>query len=809
MLRTWRSSARLAAWTVLSVLSWAVLTPRAASAAGDDAELGAAVRSAIAQAQQFLIGEQLPDGSWSRTRVGESALVLLALTSSGLDESNAAVASGLRYLSRVDPPGITYDLALSIMALSSVKAGDRYKGRIYQLAQVLEEGQGRGANSGGWHYEQKASSYDNSCTQFALLGLREASYMAGYPVDRDTWNRSRAHWLRTQVGSRESVAGAGWPYNEGNPVTGSMTVGGISSLVIIQSHLRDDPQGGELDCCGGIEDDEMQKAIDAGVRWLGEHFLVRGNPGPNPSMWQLYYLYGLERAGRLSGRRFFGDHDWYREGARYLVETQRAVRGTWQGNAPFENSELIATSYALLFLSKGLAPVLINKLKFGPRDPASGEPLTDDWNRNPNDARNLVDYLSGRDKWPSLLTWQVLDLDRAVQEDGVQALLQAPVQLLTGMEAPDSIDGPSLELLREYVAQGGFVFAVQNCEQSQFDLGFRRLIERMFPNGEYRLQKLPSSHDVYRQEFLITENPPELWGVDLGCRTAIMYAPFDHSCRWEHWLKVDPPDRSPQIKATIGRSMQLGANVIAYATNREVHDKLQGPEALTLADEDASGRGTIRMARLRHAGGWDTARNAARHLLDALEKKYGLRPATQIANLPATDPALVDYPLLYIHGRQTFSFSPAERDRLRQHLENGGLLFGDACCGAEAFDRSFRLLIEQTFGRKLERIPIEHELFHSPWGFDIRRVERRLPRSDRPSALLETELSVGEPILEGLEIDGRLAVIYSKYDLSCALERQSTSACSGYTTEDASRIAMNIVLYSYLQQLEPSALSRE
>ena len=43
------------------------------------------------------------------------------------------------------------------------------------------------------------------------------------------------------------------------------------------------------------------------------------------------------------------------------------------------------------------------------------------------------------------------------------------------------------------------------------------------------------------------------------------------------------------------------------------------------------------------------------------------------------------------------------------------------------------------------------------------------------------------------------AVIYSKYDISCALERQSSVACLGYVAEDATKIAINIVLYSILQ----------
>src|SRR5690606_7355073 len=98
------------------------------------------------------------------------------------------------------------------------------------------------------------------------------------------------------------------------------------------------------------------------------------------------------------------------------------------------------------------------------RDPRSGEPLSEDWNRHYHDVRNLVNYISTRDKWPHLLTWQVVDLDQAAAEGDVQALLQSPVQLISGRDAPSSIDGERLELLREYIQQGGFILGVQNCD---------------------------------------------------------------------------------------------------------------------------------------------------------------------------------------------------------------------------------------------------------------------------------------------------------------------------------------------------------
>ena len=70
------------------------------------------------------------------------------------------------------------------------------------------------------------------------------------------------------------------------------------------------------------------RTLRRGVNWLSQHFLANHNPGMRDE-WLLYYLYGLERAGRLSGQRFFGKHDWYREGVRYLLQAQSPRDGSW------------------------------------------------------------------------------------------------------------------------------------------------------------------------------------------------------------------------------------------------------------------------------------------------------------------------------------------------------------------------------------------------------------------------------------------------------------------------------------------------
>jgi hypothetical protein len=130
------------------------------------------------------------------------------------------------------------------------------------------------------------------------------------------------------------------------------------------------------------------------------------------------------------------------------------------------------------------------------------------------------------------------------------------------------------------------------------------------------------------------------------------------------------------------------------------------------------------------------------------------------------------------------------------------VLFADACCGSSNFDRSFRDLMRQMYpDQELKQIPADHEIFSDTVGHKIEKVTRRRLVPNQENAALAMRSEQGSPILEGIEIDGRYVVIYSRYDISCALEHQASLSCDGYIEEDAAKIAVNVVLYSMLQNI--------
>ena len=778
---------------------------------------GAAVKDAIERGKKFLVSQQAANGSWSNDKenetVGVTSLVLLALINSGMTPQDVPVKRGLQFLRalKANEPNAhpeTYQVALVIMALAVAKDGAADQARISHLAQRLESGQMMKGNSGAWGYGLGGGGDlvggDNSNTQFAILGLREA-VEAGAVVSRETWQRNRDYWVRGQNHD------GGWAYTNhggGDGSYGSMTVAGVSSLAICEQMLRTDAgvaPDGTPPCC---QDPEIDKDLQQGLEWLAKHFSAGHNPGsPNGNV--LYYIYGAERAGRLSGQRFFGEHDWYREGAAYLVAMQNAVAGRWDGAGHGETSPIVATSYALLFLSKGLAPVLVNKLKYGPRD--QGRPLEvvgDDWNKHRRDIRNLTEHISGQPKWPKLLTSQEVDLARAVKSDGVNSLLQAPVLFITGKERPQFAP-EELKLLKEYLQEGGFIFATPTCQSTEFEAGLREVLIQILPPGEGELKPLQPDHPVFRSERPLTPHDAEhpngvkLFGVDFGCRTTVIYSPEDLGCLWDYWARQEPPRRNPQFKAKIMRATDIGVNVLAYATGREPPDKTAAPKKVAeTADLDNVERGLLQIAQIKHDGAWNAAPRALRNLLLALNDTVGLAASTKTHDLTLADPNVFQHPILYMHGRNRFAMNADERKQLKEYLSRGGFLFADACCGAKPFDRGFREFANSLYpDKKLERIPVDHELFSEKIGRDIRRLKRRTQEATDPNAGASMTVREAEPFLEGIEIDGRLAVVYSKYDISCALERQAAGNCEGYLPEDAVKLATNIVLYALLQDL--------
>ncbi len=773
----------------------------------DDVQLRASVLQTMQNGTAWLRATQQDDGSWQGRGVyasfttGTTSIALLALINCDVPAEAPEIQRGLAYLRNLTVEGVqgsagVYETSLAIMALCAAEQFDRDLPRIQLLASLLERSQTRqGPGAGYWGYQLNAGGGgpgggDASNGQYAVLALREA-VLAGAKVSRETWQLIEHRWLQDQQPN------GGWGYSDNDRKTrGSMTAAGLATIAITSRMLQTDADcdaEGRPDCCGGnIPGDAMSR----GRRWMAENFSVATNPGHND--YYFYYMYGLERAGRMANVRWFGQHDWYRRGAQQLVQMQQPG-GNWTAQTASDHDEIVNTSMALIFLSKGLSRVVINKLDYN--SPPGESSDIGEWNRHPWDVVSLVDLVETLPRWPPRMTSQVITLSRLKAASAVEELSQSPILFLSGRDAPVFTD-EQIEWLRRYVDSGGFILASACCDGRGFDTGIREIVKRMFPDGSASLQKLQGDHPVFRSEYLLNAEGIDLWGVDFGCRTSIIYSPDDLGCLWQKWMKHEPPNRNPDLTQRILRATRIGVNVMAYATGREPPEKLSETPNSRRTVEDRIERGLLQIARIRPSGGWDTAPRAARNLLQALNDTVGVAASTQVEAIPPTLEELTRFPLTCMHGRYRFQLPVQQQDALREYLKRGGVLFADACCGSTQFDRSFRDLARQLFpNQELKIIPPDHELYAATTGHEIREVTRRRLVPGELNAALTMQTEKGAPLLEGVEIDGRLAIIYSRHDISCALEHQASLSCDGYIEEDAARLAVNVVLYSMLQDI--------
>ncbi len=773
----------LCGWTAIALV---FLSSRAACAQQGAKDLDPqAVSEAIERGVKFLKGEQQPGGNWteySNQPGAKGALATLALLSCGVKTDDPTIQASLRRLRSIRPHQ-TYAVALQTMVLC---AADSRKDMVLIQGNVrfFEQYQiGSGPTKGAWGYPDQVGDHSNS--QFALLALYEAERV-GAKVKPQTWKNAYDYWLSAQLPD------GAFAYKKNRALTtgtASMTCAGIGALVIASGEVNAGDAtvvNGAVQCCGNQSDND---AIERAVAWLGRNFQVDSNVGEPNDRWLLYYLYGVERVGRLTARRFIGEHDWYREGAEFLIKNQNKIGGGyWSRNDPtkVEEDKVIATSLALLFLSKGRRPVLMAKLEHDPER---------DWNNHRRDAAHLTSYVERQ--WRRDLTWQIINVEQASVDD----LLQAPVLYLSGRKAPE-FSNEEVQRLRQYIESGGFIFAEACCEGTEFDTGFRALMERMFPEEEYRLRLLPPTHSIWSAEERV--NPDyvkELYGIDFGCRTSVVYCPDNLSCYWE----LDRPHRVEEFDATvqdqIAAANSIGINVLAYATGRELKYKDEIPTQLVGGDPSASGeRGALLLPNIIHSGGHDVAPGALPNLLRFVSQKSGIRVSTDRREVSLADPKLYNYPILFMHGRNQFQLKEEERQQLRSFIEHGGVLIANSVCASEAFSKSFAAEMQAIFPEQsLEAIPSDHEMFSPSFGgFDLKQVTIRRPAeraagSDRPATV---DTITTPPRLDGIKLDERYAVIFSRYDLSCALEKHDSLECEGYTREDAAKLGLNLILYA-------------
>lgn len=760
--------------------------------------------SAVRGGRRELVDRQLENGAFPADGflthpLGTTCLATLALIKTSTTENDPAVRLALKSI-RSQPwseANRTHEIALGIMVLVCNGHPDDLP-LIEQLTRRLVETQ---TTHGGWTHQIGLPEGDLSISYFALLALREATRV-GVKIPPSVFEQAQHHWLALQNADGgwfdfafERGDGAEGRYTDASTFTA--TLAGITALATCRQMLQLEP-GAEAataaDCPHAlVRDEASQRALN----WLQTSRPPGLKSQRSEKSAMAFHLYGLELCNRMRGPLHPREREWYLEGARSLLASRNPRTGVWEGT-----NDVIATSHALLYLSVEIAPALIHRLQLESSD-------TD--NPHPHDVWNLTEELVRRRGWQRCLTARDVTLSPEIAATGRIAgaltgnFRDVPVLFLTG-EEPPQLSKPELATLREYLDRGGVLFASPGRNRQGFEQGFLELLGQLNPTGSTSLTQLPADHPVYQSHFPLTPDDAVIYGVETGCRTAIFYCRQNLACHWESAASHRSPHHS---KGELG--VRIGANVLACALGDMVPTWPEANEFIRKRpQETAAGevdRSLLQVAQLQHGRSWNTAPRALTRLMQGVNAVHGPTVALTPRVLTLDSPDVFDHMLLSLHGSHSLTLGAQELDTLRQHLQRGGVLFADACCGSKEFDASFRRLTSILFpGKSLQILPVDHELFSLNPAYELRKVKLRLRQhgpADDHSTLVEVESA---PLLEGLEIDGRLAVLYSRYDLSCVLEGPGRIQCEGYLPEDALKIGVNIILYALVQDYRPPEL---
>jgi hypothetical protein len=697
---------------------------------------------------------------------GPTALAVYALLACGdKPHQEPRLARAVEFLKKTPTSGV-YALGLRCQVWLHLPQTPDVQAAMRRDAEVLINSVKTEGNARGMYDYVPARgngrTYSHSRAQYGVLGVWAAERSGAVKVPDGYWQVVEQAWLRNQDPS------GGWTYTHPKdtefPATPGMTAAAIATLFITQDYVhRDDG----LACRGNVGN----AAIEKGLRWMADHMDKVATDEKYPRDFPFPTLYAVERIGLAGGQKYLGKVDWYQKGADWLLPRQ-GKSGVWTGGGT-PGGTLAETAFAMLFLARGRAPVAFNKLDYAGNVAGDKAPP---WNQRPRDVANVTSWIGV--KVEQALNWQIVNLQSPAED-----LLEAPVLYVSGNK-PLDLDAAAKAKLREYVQSGGLIVGHADCSAAPFSVGFRKLAAELFPAYEFR--ELPPDHPIYTGNFPRSKwrAKPSVLGLSNGARELMLLLP------------AMDPGRVWQTRVYNGKEefWQLPAAIFLYTTeSRDL--RFRGETHWVAADVKVTPSKSLKVFRLQYAGNWDPEPAGWRRTANVARNEYGLGLTVETAKLGdgklgvagAAGPALA-------HLTGTAKFAPSEQAKaeLKKFVESGGTLLVDAAGGSSAFAGQVEPLLAGMFpAAPLTPLLPGHRLYATVAGEGGGASVRY-----RPYAMKTAQGLTRSPRLQGITLNGRLAVIYSREDLSVGMVGQTVDGIYGYDAESATELTGAVLAHT-------------
>ena len=704
---------------------------------------------AINRGIAYLLGHEKPPKFWEIASPGQqywggpTCLAAYAMLEAGqatgrnsLQPDSKTMQPIMHFLDHLHPAS-TYVASLQISALTVYPSHrTATMNAIRRAAQYLIDSQ---HSDGAYHYTWNGQianpvlpgDWDNSNSQYGALGVWAAG-IVGINPKLDYWQRCDAHWRKCQNSD------GGWGYMKGSASTRAMTAAGLASLFIVDLYIHN-----------GVHLNPHHDAnIKNGLTWLATHFKTSGN---------MYYLYGVERVGLASGLRKLGSVNWYRAGAD-LIMHQQSPSGAWKGYVLGQPTDAVSTAYALLFLARGLNPIVFNKLAYA-----------GSWDARPHDDANLTQWVGNA--FEQTLNWQVVHVN-----SNPLHWLDAPVLLITGHGDPH-FTAQDIRHFRIFMDHGGIIFSSADGGSKTFTAAIEKTVQRVTRHSG-KLTPLKANNWIYHVQFPLPASMGVM-GLSNGVRVTWVHSPHDLGADWQGMNDFGPGKLS----------FELAANVYFYATSkRRIQLHLNPSPPLTSL---GSPQRTIHLILASHTGRWNPEPNGWRNLAAFAAARYRTTLTTRAKPLADITQAN-SRSLVYLAGGSTFHVHSKVARQLRDYLNHGGTLVGEAMNASHAFTAAFEKMVSRIYPQAyLEPIPGASGIYNGRIT-----ASRRITHIQYRRFYLRYHGFTTRPQLLGLVHHGRYVVIFSPYDISSGLINTHAWGINGYAPAAARKLLMNILLYA-------------
>ena len=238
------------------------------------------------------------------------------------------------------------------------------------------------------------------------------------------------------------------------------------------------------------------------------------------------------------------------------------------------------------------------------------------------------------------------------------------------------------------------------------------------------------------------------------------------------------------------------------------------PEALSLSRGDGDGQAgkwDNTLPLLKYDGDWDCDKTAMLNLAHQYERRTGSLMALESRTIELDNPELSQTPFLFMTGHDPYEFEDAEVSNLGNYLNGGGYIWinDSTDLGNDKFDAAVRREMARVLpGAEWVKIPRSSNLFKGPYDLTNGYKGYAVPPGDK----------YRQDYHEGLVINGRLAVIYTRNDYGDGLEidprtHPLMSSLSGLSPQEMAegsvRMGINIVSYFVNEGGLPNAKTRD